>query len=195
MCNTNRLSAKATNFPSVLPGPARPAPQGRDRRREPAQGLHLPHQHPGVRGHASRPLWSEDEVAEYLSAVKANDLQARCAATRCRRRPGGVRRGAPVRWRSTSASFENLREDGAPVDMVPVEVFSVEPVLPLRAQGRAATRTLPSCSRRSCSAPRAGAVGAGAPDVRPDALVEDTPYANLRQVHWARRSFRRVARS
>ena len=75
----------------------------------------------------SRPqLWDEDRVAGYLADVKANNL-------RPQRGNGTV--GDLVASGEVScaleinlSSFENLREDGAPLDVVPVEVVSVEPV-------------------------------------------------------------------
>ncbi len=75
----------------------------------------------------SRPgLWEEDRVAEYLSAVKANDLRAQ--------RGNGVVGDLVASGEVSCAleinlsSFQNLWEDGAPLDIVPVETISVEPV-------------------------------------------------------------------
>jgi len=71
-------------------------------------------------------LWSEDEVASFLAKMKANDLRAQ-------KGNGGV--GDLVASGEVScalelnlSSFETLRANGAPVDIVPVKVFSVEPV-------------------------------------------------------------------
>ena len=77
-------------------------------------------------GDSRQDLWDEDRVAEYLSAVKANDLKAQ-------RGNGTV--GDLVASGEVScalelnlSSFNNLREKGAPIDVVPVGVHSVEPV-------------------------------------------------------------------
>jgi len=75
----------------------------------------------------SRPgLWPEDRVVDFLSKMKANDLQAQ---------KGNGTVGDLVASGEVScaleinlSSFENLRAAGAPVDIVPVKVFSVEPV-------------------------------------------------------------------
>ena len=75
----------------------------------------------------SRPdLWSEDRVETFLANVKANDLQAQ---------KGNGTVGDLVASGEVScaleinlSSFEKLRADGAPVDIVPVKVHSVEPV-------------------------------------------------------------------
>ncbi len=75
----------------------------------------------------SRPgLWEEERVAQYLSDVKANDLRAQ--------RGNGVVGDLVASGEVSCAleinlsSFQNLWADGAPLDIVPVETISVEPV-------------------------------------------------------------------
>lgn len=71
-------------------------------------------------------LWEEDRVAEFLSAVKANDLRAQ--------RGNGVVGDLVASGEVSCAleinlsSFQTLWSKGAPLDIVPVGTVSVEPV-------------------------------------------------------------------
>ena len=162
--------------PAVVRGPAGPEPEGRDR---PSRT--------GSRGSSTSPtclstadsrpgLWEEDRVAQYLSDVKANELKAQ--------RGNGVVGDLVASGEVSCAleinlsSFENLREDGAPLDIVPVETISVEPVhhfVPKNSPNPNAAKLFAAF----LMGPEGRALWT---KVRPTSdlgLVEDTPYANL----------------
>ena len=76
---------------------------------------------------SSRPkLWDEERIATFLRGMEANDLRPQ--------RGNGVVGDLVASGEVTCAlemnlsSFETLRSKGAPIDMVPVAVHSVEPV-------------------------------------------------------------------
>lgn len=125
----------------------------------------------------SRPgLWEEDDVAEYLSGVKANDLKAQ--------RGNGVVGDLVASGEVSCAleinlsSFQNLWSKGAPLDIVPVETISVEPVhhfVPKNSPNPNAAKLFAAF----LMGPEGRALWT---EVRPTsdlALAEDTPYANL----------------
>ena len=125
----------------------------------------------------SRPgLWDEDRVAEYLAAVKANDLKAQ--------RGNGVVGDLVASGEVSCAleinlsSFQNLWSKGAPLDIVPVETISVEPVhyfVPKNSPNPNAAKLFAAF----LMGPEGRALWT---EVRPTSdlgLVEDTPYANL----------------
>ncbi|MYA50702.1 MAG: extracellular solute-binding protein [Chloroflexi bacterium] len=125
----------------------------------------------------SRPgLWEEDDVAEYLSGVKANNLKAQ--------RGNGVVGDLVASGEVSCAleinlsSFQNLWSKGAPLDIVPVETISVEPVhhfVPKNSPNPNAAKLFAAF----LMGPEGRALWT---EVRPTsdlALAEDTPYANL----------------
>ena len=125
----------------------------------------------------SRPgLWEEDRVAEYLAAVKANDLKAQ--------RGNGVVGDLVASGEVSCAleinlsSFQNLWSKGAPLDIVPVETISVEPVhhfVPKHPPNPNAAKLFAAF----LMGPDGRALWT---KVRPTSdltLSEDTPYANL----------------
>ena len=125
----------------------------------------------------SRPgLWEEDRVAEYLAAVKANNLKAQ--------RGNGVVGDLVASGEVSCAlelnlsSFQTLWSDGAPVDIVPVETISVEPVhhfVPKNSPHPNAAKLFAAF----LMGPEGRALWT---EVRPTSdltLSEDTPYANL----------------
>ena len=125
----------------------------------------------------SRPgLWEEDDVADYLSKVKANNLKAQ--------RGNGVVGDLVASGEVSCAleinlsSFQTLWSKGAPIDIVPVETISVEPVhhfVPKNSPNPNAAKLFAAF----LMGPEGRALWT---EVRPTSdlgLVEDTPYANL----------------
>ena len=125
----------------------------------------------------SRPgLWDEDRVAEYLAAVKANDLKAQ--------RGNGVVGDLVASGEVSCAleinlsSFQNLWSKGAPLDIVPVETISVEPVhhfVPKNSPNPNAAKLFAAF----LMGPEGRALWTKVRPTSDLALVEDTPYANL----------------
>ena len=123
ICNTDRLSA--SEFPQSYEDMLDPSFDGEIVVENRLKGFIYLTNIPEY-GDSRPQLWDEDRVAAYLADVKANNL-------RPQRGNGTV--GDLVASGEVScaleinlSSFENLREDGAPLDVVPVEVVSVEPV-------------------------------------------------------------------
>ncbi len=123
ICNTDRLSA--SEFPQSYEDMLDPSFNGEIVVENRLKGFIYLTNIPEY-GDSRPQLWDEDRVAGYLADVKANNL-------RPQRGNGTV--GDLVASGEVScaleinlSSFENLREDGAPLDVVPVEVVSVEPV-------------------------------------------------------------------
>lgn len=125
----------------------------------------------------SRPgLWEEDDVAEYLAGVKANNLKAQ--------RGNGVVGDLVASGEVSCAleinlsSFQTLWSKGAPLDIVPVETISVEPVhhfVPKNSPNPNAAKLFAAF----LMGPEGRTLWT---EVRPTsdlALAEDTPYANL----------------
>lgn len=123
ICNTNRLSA--SEFPQSYDDLLDPSFRGEIVVEDRLKGFIYLTDLPEYGGSRAG-LWDEDRVETYLAAVKANDLRTQ--------RGNGVVGDLVASGEVSCAleinlsSFENLREDGAPLDIVPVEVFSVEPV-------------------------------------------------------------------
>lgn len=173
ICNTDRLSA--SEFPQSYEDLLDPSLKGEIVVENRLKGFiyltNLPEY-----GDTRPGLWDEDRVAEYLSAVKENDLKAQ--------RGNGVVGDLVASGEVSCAleinlsSFENLREDGAPLDIVPVETISVEPVhhfVPKNSPNPNAAKLFAAF----LMGPEGRALWT---KVRPTSdlgLVEDTPYANL----------------
>ena len=123
MCNTNRL--QGDDFPSSYQDLLDPRFNGEIVVENRLKGFIYLTNIPEY-GDTRPDLWSEDDVAAYLSAVKANDLRALRGNTGV----GDLVASGEVlcALEINVASFERLWLAGAPVELVPVEVFSVEPV-------------------------------------------------------------------
>lgn len=173
ICNTDRLSA--SEFPQSYEDLLDPSLKGEIVVENRLKGFiyltNLPEY-----GDSRPGLWEEDEVAEYLSAVKANDLKAQ--------RGNGVVGDLVASGEVSCAleinlsSFENLREDGAPLDIVPVETISVEPVhhfVPKNSPNPNAAKLFAAF----LMGPEGRALWTKVRPTSDLALVEDTPYANL----------------
>ncbi len=173
ICNTDRLSA--SEFPQSYADLLDPSLKGEIVVENRLKGFiyltNLPEY-----GDSRPGLWEEDEVAEYLSAVKANDLKAQ--------RGNGVVGDLVASGEVSCAleinlsSFENLREDGAPLDIVPVETISVEPVhhfVPKNSPNPNAAKLFAAF----LMGPEGRALWTKVRPTSDLALVEDTPYANL----------------
>ncbi len=123
ICNTDRLSA--SEFPQSYEDLLDPSLDGEIVVENRLKGFiyltNLPEY-----GDTRPGLWEEDRVAEYLSAVKANNLKAQ--------RGNGVVGDLVASGEVSCAleinlsSFQDLWSKGAPLDIVPVETISVEPV-------------------------------------------------------------------
>lgn len=123
ICNTDRLSA--SEFPQSYEDLLDPSLDGEIVVENRLKGFvyltNLPEY-----GDTRPGLWEEDRVAEYLSAVKANSLKAQ--------RGNGVVGDLVASGEVSCAleinlsSFQDLWSKGAPLDIVPVETISVEPV-------------------------------------------------------------------
>ena len=173
ICNTDRLSA--SEFPQSYEDLLDPSLKGEIVVENRLKGFiyltNLPEY-----GDSRPGLWEEDDVAEYLSAVKANDLKAQ--------RGNGVVGDLVASGEVSCAleinlsSFENLREDGAPLDIVPVETISVEPVhhfVPKNSPNPNAAKLFAAF----LMGPEGRALWTKVRPTSDLALVEDTPYANL----------------
>ena len=173
ICNTDRLSA--SEFPQSYADLLDPSLKGEIVVENRLKGFiyltNLPEY-----GDSRPGLWEEDEIAEYLSAVKANDLKAQ--------RGNGVVGDLVASGEVSCAleinlsSFENLREDGAPLDIVPVETISVEPVhhfVPKNSPNPNAAKLFAAF----LMGPEGRALWTKVRPTSDLALVEDTPYANL----------------
>ena len=173
ICNTDRLSA--SEFPQSYEDLLDPSLEGEIVVENRLKGFiyltNLPEY-----GNSRPGLWEEDRVAEYLSAVKANDLKAQ--------RGNGVVGDLVASGEVSCAleinlsSFENLREDGAPLDIVPVETISVEPVhhfVPKNSPNPNAAKLFAAF----LMGPEGRALWTKVRPTSDLALVEDTPYANL----------------
>ena len=173
ICNTDRLSA--SEFPQSYEDLLDPSLEGEIVVENRLKGFiyltNLPEY-----GDSRPGLWEEDRVAEYLSAVKANDLKAQ--------RGNGVVGDLVASGEVSCAleinlsSFENLREDGAPLDIVPVETISVEPVhhfVPKNSPNPNAAKLFAAF----LMGPEGRALWTKVRPTSDLALVEDTPYANL----------------
>ena len=125
----------------------------------------------------SRPeLWDEDRVADFLMRMEANDLRAQ--------RGNGVVGDLVASGEVACAlemnlsSFQTLHADGAPVDMVPVEVLSVEPVHHFVPKGS----PNPNAAKLFAAFLMSDQGRKLWTEVRPTSdltLSEDTPYARL----------------
>ncbi len=173
ICNTDRLSA--SEFPQSYEDLLDPSLKGEIVVENRLKGFiyltNLPEY-----GDSRPGLWEEDDVAAYLSAVKANDLKAQ--------RGNGVVGDLVASGEVSCAleinlsSFENLREDGAPLDIVPVETISVEPVhhfVPKNSPNPNAAKLFAAF----LMGPEGRALWTKVRPTSDLALVEDTPYANL----------------
>ena len=173
ICNTDRLSA--SEFPQSYEDLLDPSLNGEIVVENRLKGFiyltNLPEY-----GDSRPGLWEEDRVAEYLSAVKANDLKAQ--------RGNGVVGDLVASGEVSCAleinlsSFENLREDGAPLDIVPVETISVEPVhhfVPKNSPNPNAAKLFAAF----LMGPEGRALWTKVRPTSDLALAEDTPYANL----------------
>lgn len=173
ICNTDRLSA--SEFPQSYEDLLDPSLKGEIVVENRLKGFiyltNLPEY-----GDSRPGLWEEDRVAEYLSAVKANDLKAQ--------RGNGVVGDLVASGEVSCAleinlsSFENLREDGAPLDIVPVETISVEPVhhfVPKNSPNPNAAKLFAAF----LMGPEGRALWTKVRPTSDLALAEDTPYANL----------------
>ena len=173
ICNTDRLSA--SEFPQSYEDLLDPSLKGEIVVENRLKGFiyltNLPEY-----GDTRPGLWEEDDVAAYLSAVKANDLKAQ--------RGNGVVGDLVASGEVSCAleinlsSFENLREDGAPLDIVPVETISVEPVhhfVPKNSPNPNAAKLFAAF----LMGPEGRALWTKVRPTSDLALAEDTPYANL----------------
>ena len=166
MCNTNRLEGDA--FPTSYKDLLDPRFNGELVVENRLKGFIYLTNIPEY-GDTRPELWSEDEVTEYLSAVKANDLRALRGNTGV----GDLVASGEVlcALEINVASFERLWLAGAPVELVPVEVFSVEPVYHFVPKGAPHPNAAKLFAAFPAQRSRPGTVGAGASDVRPDALA------------------------
>ena len=173
ICNTDRLSA--SEFPQSYEDLLDPSLEGEIVVENRLKGFiyltNLPEY-----GDSRPGLWEEDRVAEYLAAVKANDLKAQ--------RGNGVVGDLVASGEVSCAleinlsSFETLRADGAPLDIVPVETISVEPVhhfVPKNSPNPNAAKLFAAF----LMGPEGRALWTKVRPTSDLALVEDTPYANL----------------
>ncbi|MCY4447442.1 MAG: extracellular solute-binding protein [Chloroflexi bacterium] len=173
ICNTDRLSA--SEFPQSYEDLLDPSLEGEIVVENRLKGFiyltNLPEY-----GDSRPGLWEEDRVAEYLAAVKANDLKAQ--------RGNGVVGDLVASGEVSCAleinlsSFETLRSDGAPLDIVPVETISVEPVhhfVPKNSPNPNAAKLFAAF----LMGPEGRALWTKVRPTSDLALVEDTPYANL----------------
>ena len=172
MCNTNRLSAD--EFPTSYQDMLDPRFKGEIVVENRLKGFIYLTNIPEY-GDTRPDLWSEDEVAEYLSAVKANDLRALRGNTGV----GDLVASGEVlcALEINVSSFERLWLAGAPVELVPVEVFSVEPVYHFVPKGA----PHPNAAKLFAAfllSERGQELWAQARPTSDLTLTQDTPYAN-----------------
>ena len=123
ICNTDRLSP--ADFPQTYEDLLDPSLEGEIVVENRLKGFVYLTNIPEY-GDTRPGLWEEDRVAEFLSAVKANDLRAQ--------RGNGVVGDLVASGEVSCAleinlsSFQTLWSKGAPLDIVPVGTVSVEPV-------------------------------------------------------------------
>ena len=172
MCNTNRLTGD--EFPTSYQDMLDPRFKGEIVVENRLKGFIYLTNIPEY-GDTRPDLWSEDEVAEYLSAVKANDLRALRGNTGV----GDLVASGEVlcALEINVSSFERLWLAGAPVELVPVEVFSVEPVYHFVPKGA----PHPNAAKLFAAfllSERGQELWAQARPTSDLTLTQDTPYAN-----------------
>ncbi len=172
MCNTNRLSE--SEFPTSYQDLLDPRFNGEIVVENRLKGFIYLTNIPEY-GDTRPDLWAEDDVAAYLSAVKANDLRALRGNTGV----GDLVASGEVlcALEINVSSFERLWLAGAPVALVPVKVFSVEPVYHFVPKGAPHPNAAKLFSAFLLSE-RGQELWAEARPTSDLSLTQDTPYAN-----------------